>query len=79
MELAHSVFNRYGHSIDQGLPAGLAVENPPAMQGMWVRPLGQEDPLEQQMATHFSILPEESHGQRSLGDFSPWGRRVRQD
>ena len=31
------------------------------------------------MATHFSILPEESHGQRSLGDFSPRGRRVRQD
>ena len=26
------------------------------MQEMWVRPLGQEDPLEEGMATHCSIL-----------------------
>ena len=26
------------------------------------------------MATHFSILPGESHGQRSLVGHSPWGR-----
>ena len=25
------------------------------------------------MATHCSILPGESHGQRSLADYSPWG------
>ena len=25
------------------------------------------------------FLPEESHGQRSLADYSPWGRRVRYD
>ena len=25
------------------------------------------------MATHSSILPEESHGQRSLAGYSPWG------
>ena len=29
--------------------------NPPAMQETQVRSLGQEDPLEKQMATHFSI------------------------
>ena len=28
---------------------------------------GLEDPLEEGMATHSSILPGESHGQRSLG------------
>ena len=28
---------------------------------------GQKDPLEKGMATHSSILPGESHGQRSLG------------
>ena len=28
-----------------------------AMQETWVRSLGQEDPLEKEMATHFSILP----------------------
>ena len=27
-----------------------------AMQGTWVRSLGQEDPLAKGMATHFSIL-----------------------
>ena len=27
-----------------------------SMQEMWVRSLGQEDPLEEEMATHFSIL-----------------------
>ena len=32
------------------------VKNPPAMQEMWVRSLGQKDPLEKEMATHSSIL-----------------------
>ena len=32
------------------------VKNLPAMQETWVRSLGQEDPLEKGMATHFSIL-----------------------
>ena len=33
--------------------------------------LGWEDPLEKGMATHSSILPGESHGQRNLAGFSP--------
>ena len=32
------------------------VKNPPAMQDTWVRSLGWEDPLEEGMATHPSIL-----------------------
>ena len=32
------------------------VKNPPAMRGTRVRPLGQEAPLEEGMATHSSIL-----------------------
>ena len=36
-------------------PAGSVVKNLPAKQGMWVRSLGQEDPLEEGMATHSSI------------------------
>ena len=32
------------------------VKNLPAMQETWVRFLGQEDPLEKEMATHSSIL-----------------------
>jgi len=36
----------------------------------WVRSLGWEDPLEQEMATHSSILACESSGQRHLVSYS---------
>ena len=39
---------------------------------MWVQPLGQEDALEKEMATHPSILSGKSHGQRSLVGYNPW-------
>ena len=32
------------------------VKNPPTMQETWVQSLGREDPLEELMATHSSIL-----------------------
>ena len=32
------------------------IKNPPAMQETWARSLGGENPLEEDMATHFSIL-----------------------
>ena len=48
------------------------VKNPPAMWETWVPSLGWEDPLEEGMATHSSILPRESHEQRSLAGYSPW-------
>ena len=37
-------------------PGGSVVKNPPAKQEMWVRSLGEEDPLEKELATHSSIL-----------------------
>ena len=43
------------------------------MQETQVRSLGQEDPLEEEMA-HASSLPGKSRGQRSLVGYSPWGR-----
>ena len=43
------------------------VQNLPAVQETEVQSLGQEDPMEKEMATHSSILPGESHGQRSPG------------
>ena len=56
------------------------VKNLPAMQEIWVRSLGQEDPMEKEMATPPVSLPEKFHGQRSLVGYSPWGRkRVRHD
>ena len=43
----------------KGFLGGSAVMNLPAMQGTqetWVQSLGREDPLEEGMATHSSIL-----------------------
>ena len=54
------------------------VKIPPA-NGEGVQSVGWEDPLEEEMATHTRFLPGESHGQRSLEGYSPWGRRVRRD
>ena len=45
------------------------------MQETQVRSLGWEDPLEKEMATHSSILPGKSHGQRSLAGYGPWGHK----
>ena len=39
--------------------------------------LGQEDPLEEGMATHAAYLPRESHRQRSLEGYSSESLRVR--
>ena len=38
-----------------------------------VRSLGWEDPLEEEMATHSSVLARKFHGQRRLVGYSPWG------
>ena len=43
----------------------------PLMWETWVRSLGQEDPLEKEMATHSVFLPGESCGLRSLAEYSP--------
>ena len=52
------------------------VKHLPAMRETWVRSLGQEDPLEKEMATHSSIQDsEESYGWRSLVGYSPRGRK----
>ena len=57
----------------EGFPVDSDGKNLPAMPETWVRSLGQEDPLEKEMATHSSILAweipwtEEPHGLRSIG------------
>ena len=38
------------------MPGGSVVKNPLANSGPWVCSLGQEDPLEKEMANHFSII-----------------------
>ena len=45
--------------VDLGFPRGSAVKNPPAMQEpqeMQVQSLSQEDPMQEGMAIHSSIL-----------------------
>ena len=47
------------NEVIRGFLDGLAVKNPPAMQEtqeMWVRYIGWEDPLEEEITTHSSIL-----------------------
>ena len=41
---------------EEGFPGGSAVKNPPAVPETQVRSLSQEDPLEEGMAAHSSIL-----------------------
>ena len=49
------------------------VKNLPAMQEAWVLSLRQEDPLEKEMATHYSVLAwkipwtDEPGGLQSIG------------
>ena len=40
----------------RGFPGSSVVKNLPAMEEIWVQSLGQEDPLEEEMVTHSSIL-----------------------
>ena len=59
------------HPASQVAPV---VKNPPANAGdlrhMGSIP-GSEDPMEEEMAAHCSILAGEPHGQRSLAGYSP--------
>ena len=59
-----------------GSPGGLTVKNL-SLWETWVLSLGQEDPLEKEMATIF--LPGEFHGQRSLAGYSLWGGHQKSD
>ena len=45
-----------GPMVNQGFPGGSVVKNPPANAGDLSLIPGQEDPLQEEMETHFSIL-----------------------
>ena len=56
-----------------GFPGGSVVKYLPAnaeMQETRIPSLGWEDPLEEDMATHFVFLPKKFHGQRRLVGYS---------
>ena len=46
------------------------VKNLTAVQEIWVQSLGQEDPLEKEMASTPVFLPGKFHRQRSLAGYS---------
>ena len=70
-----------GSSLGWASQVAQMVKNLPAVQKTWVQTLGQEDTLEEEMATHSSILlawripwTAEPGGLQSM-----WSRRVRHD
>ena len=52
----------------------MVLKNPPAMQEMQVKFLGQEDPWRKKQQRTGVFLPGKSHEGRSLVGYSPWGR-----
>ena len=56
-------------------PSSSVVKNLPVLQETYIPSLDREDPLEDKMTTHSSILPGKSQGQGSLVGYSPWGHK----
>ena len=52
-----------------GFPGGSVVKNLPVKQETWVQSLGQEDPLEKEMATHSSTVV----WKNPMAGYSLWG------
>ena len=51
------------------------VKNPPAVQETWVVSPGREDPLEEGMATHSSILAWRIPWTEEPVNYRPWGHK----
>ena len=64
------------HSTSGASLVAQMVKRLHAMRETWVQSLGQEDPLEKEMATTPVFLPGKSHGKRSQVGYSPWCQRV---
>ena len=70
--------HKYKRRVLLGFPSGSAVKNPPAVQKMLIRSLGQEGPLEKGMATHVQYsclgnpMDEEPGGQQSMESQKSW-------
>ena len=62
----------------EGFPSDSAVKNPPATQETWIRSLSQEDAVEKEMASYFSIFAwgipwaEEPGRLQSMGSRKSW-------
>ena len=58
-----------------GFPGGSVEKNSPANAGDMGSIPGQEDPLEKEMATHFSILAWRIPQMEEPGRLHPWGQK----
>ena len=56
-------------------PGGSVAKNLPALQQMWIPSLGQEGPLEKEMAIQSSILAWEIPWTDNLEGYSLWDRK----
>ena len=56
MSLLFNMLYRLSFSVSWDFPIAQMVKNLPAVQEIQVQSLGQEDPLENEMAIHFSLL-----------------------
>ena len=63
-----------GFSYEASLVVQL-VKNSPEMQETWVQSLSWQDLLEEGTQLTSDFLPGESHWQRSLVGYSPWGHK----
>ena len=57
-------------NVFSGFPRWLSSKESACQPGDMGQSLGEEDPLEKEVATHSSILAWESHGQRCLVGYS---------
>ena len=76
VDVLSSSFPNY-YSITMVASGGSVIRISLPVQETQVRSLGWEDLLEEEMATHSSILAwkipwTETHGQRSLAGYTPW-------
>ena len=69
----HMAVNVHQHLLRVDFPGGSAMQKPQEMQ-VWS--LGQENLLEEGIATPATLLPGKSHGHRGLAGYSPRDRRV---
>ena len=61
--------------MNKGFLGNSAVKNPPVMQETRVQSLGQEDPLEKEIATHSSMLAWKIPRTEEPGGYRPWGHK----
>jgi len=63
----------YVYTVFKGFPDGSVVNNLPAIQKIQVRSLGREDPLEEGMVPHSSVLAWKIPWREEPGRLQPMG------